>query len=171
MDAIFQHRPTKQLYVVDHKTSQFVDASTRRTWNNDSQLTGYVWAMRKQGWNISGVLINMMRLSRAQEKPQAAFFTYERTQTQLDRWYDAACTQARLLRKIVGQVRRSERPEPQLTVGRPGWADLLAPYPRTGTFTGACAWCEFSHFCTQDFSGSYDFLRPQLFFQPRERRG
>lgn len=144
------------LYVMDHKTAAKIDAFWASQFKNDSQMSGYVWAVQKQLQRpVVGVLINgiqMAKLPSAANRickthqtdyevcgPKHAVFelvALGRTPEQLDQWLDSAIKLARRQNVLLQTVQGIAIEDLNL--------DL---FMAQGQFNGGCRWCDFKEFC------------------------
>lgn len=144
------------LYVMDHKTAAKIDSFWASQFKNDSQMSGYTWAVAAQlGAPIVGVLINGVQIGKL---PSAAnrrcakhntdyescgpkHATFElvalgRTPEQLDQWRAGAIKLAKAL-EVLRQV----------VQGIPIAELDLDMFLAQGQFNGGCRWCDFREFC------------------------
>lgn len=144
------------LYVMDHKTAAKIDAFWASQFKNDSQMSGYTWAVQQQlGRPIVGVLINGIQVGKL---PSAAnrfckthqtdyescgpkHATFElvalgRTPEQLDQWRSSAIKLAKSLTVLRQTVQ-----------GIPIEDLDLDLFLAQGQFNGGCRWCDFREFC------------------------
>lgn len=155
MDLLPRSRENNRVHTpVDHKTTYDINATWARGWQIDSQMTGYVWAARHFcGEPVSTCYINAIGL---REMP-----TSNRTCKDHGVEY-AECGSHHLKFEIVGPIDRSDR-QIQRWISDVQRAaaqyrkDLLIyrlgkhfAMPMEGTFTGACARCEFQEWCENE---------------------
>lgn len=142
-------RKDGELYVLDHKTTGSIDERFRRQFLMSSQLSGYVWAAEAvTGERVRGVIINAVEIARLPSDPKrtckthavkyaecgleharSEILTVDRSEAQVATWYANA-------RRLAWQ-----------------WGTLLQEpvveeAPMEGTFTNACAYCEFQEWCS-----------------------
>jgi hypothetical protein len=58
VDRIVEHVPTGDVFVVEVKSAASLSADYRAGYDTDWQLPLYVWALRKDGWRITGAMID-----------------------------------------------------------------------------------------------------------------
>lgn len=143
-------RKDGELYVLDHKTTGSIDERFRRQFLMSSQLSGYVWAAEAvTGERVRGVIINAIEIARLPSDPKrtckthavkyaecgleharSEILTVDRSETQVAAWLADAKLLAARWRVLIEE------------------ADTVAYAPMEGTFTNACAYCEFQEWCS-----------------------
>lgn len=76
-------------YVVDEKTASSLGASWPRQWEMRSQFTGYIWAAREAGIDVTGAIIRGVSILKTMYDTMQAI-TY-RSPYELDRWLNQVC--------------------------------------------------------------------------------
>lgn len=85
-DMIGEHQQTGELYAVDEKTTGSLGQSWINQWRHRGQLTGYVWAGRESGYNLSGACIRGISILKT--KFGHAVSMQPRAQFYIDRWLE-----------------------------------------------------------------------------------
>lgn len=150
-DAVVQAQHDLSLYVLDHKTTGRITSYWADQFLNDSQMSGYIWAIQKTlGQHLAGIFINAIEFSvlpgsnrkcndhgtvyaecgPMHMKEQLLVFT--RSPTQLDQWHRDAVRLARQYQAILDATESNE--------------DVLKQ-PMRGTFHKSCTFCDFKRFC------------------------
>lgn len=163
-------------YVLDHKTTGWINVEKVNKYQLDSQMSGYIWALQQQVPDrVAGAYINMIELKKlpsdtkrkckvhgvvyAECGPLHAIsqvFMVERTPEQINQWHNTALVLARRYRDIV------------YASGEYGDVTLedIPGMPIEGAFNGSCEWCEFSQLCTM--GKPVDIMRANLIHKPWE---
>jgi hypothetical protein len=72
-------------FAYDEKTSSQLGASWLRQWEHRSQFTGYCWALRRQGFQVDGVVVRGVSILK-NDYGTAQAITY-RADWEIERWY------------------------------------------------------------------------------------
>lgn len=156
-DAAVQDRTTEDWYVLDHKTTGMITSDKVRKYQNDSQMSGYIWALQQQvPERARGAFINMIELKKlpGDKKRKCPthgvvyaecgimhskreLFIIERTPEQLEAWRQTAVQLAMQYaltkQSVAGDLERAKY------------------LPKEGTFNNSCEWCELRELCTMGF--------------------
>jgi len=157
VDLPARERNTGFLVTVDHKTTGKITAWWSKKFGLGSQMTGYIWAMRKFfGESCERAYINAIELSKLPDPTKRRcsthrttyaecrhlhakweLFVTSRSEAQLAEWHRTALFWAR---RYVEWKNKIKSPE-------------AIPFVRMhGTFNNGCTFCEFADFCKADRS-------------------
>lgn len=151
MDAVVRSRDTGGWYVHDTKTTSRITSDWVRTFDMDSQMSGYIWALQQTtGQRVIGAFVNVIELSRLPNSDRRCkqhgvaytecgplharwdLFITQRTQAQLQQWRQTAIWLAQRYRDLLGAA-----------------SDIhgAAKLPMEGAFGYVCRYCEFFEWC------------------------
>ena len=180
LDALVTDRERGDFYVLDHKTTGRLDLTWARSFRQDSQISGYVWAAEQTlKQPVMGAFLNGIEFSKLPSDPtrrcrehgvvyaecgllhaRSEIHITQRTPEQLERWRTNALVLAHRFRRFLLE-------HPDLTA--------LTNVPTEGIFHGACNWCQFNDFCavgrptqyattmlTKNEWKPYDYAFPEL---------
>lgn len=60
IDLIGYGQAGNSCFVIDNKTTGWVDSSKKKEYSINSQMSGYLWATKQLGWNPAGIYINLV---------------------------------------------------------------------------------------------------------------
>lgn len=91
------------IYIWDDKTASQLGASWGQQWDLRSQFTGYVWAARRAGFKVDGVIANGLAILKTKFNRDRAITN--RSAWEVDRWYTQTL---RVLRRFIDSWRAGE---------------------------------------------------------------
>jgi hypothetical protein len=167
-------RSSRKLWGVDHKSTGGISSPWfLPQFRMGSQMTGYLWAMRKLTPEpVIGMYVNAIQLSKLPyldnpdrkcrdhgttygeclaEHVQTQLISIERTEEQVRSWRFDAIDLARHFMELMETYSKAEQ---------------ITQVPQQGKFNGACSMCDYSEFC---FAGR-PVDRLDVMTKPREER-
>jgi len=151
MDAIAQHRELLTRSPIDHKTTGNVTQDWVRGYQNDSQMSGYIYALRYMtGEEVNSAFINVIEIRKlpgSERKCKTHAVPYsecapahlkymqfitDRTPRQLEAWRQTAIKLARQFRDDLERY---------------GTFQTIEGADTRGMFTGSCTYCELADWC------------------------
>lgn len=160
LDAVVTATHDGARYVLDHKTTSRLGAGFVDRYRNDSQMSGYPWAVAQTfGEPVAGILINAIELKKVPDSNrkctthgvpyaecgrfhcQSDTIIYQRSPWQLEEWERNALVLAEQWRTLLGGVSGIDVTDATQVV------EAISDTRTTGTFNGSCYWCDFKDFC------------------------
>jgi len=147
------------LWVVDHKTTSGIGPSSTKMAEPNAQFTGYVWAARKLGHAVCGIILDMLSTaqgllsasSRSRLTPLLRYDSY-RSDDMLKEWEEE-------FTRNIAHLRDCE---------------LSGQWPASGMFNGACVYygeCPFRKVCCEDREHREKYLALDYDIDFWDRRG
>ena len=173
-DAAVVDKQSGDWYVLDHKTTGWINQEKVNKYQLDSQMSGYIWALQQQVPEpVGGAYINMIELKKlpsdAKRKckvhgvvyaecgplhAESQIFIVERTPQQIEQWKRTAIALATRYKYNLRITQEN------------GGLDFVPELPIQGAFNGSCEWCEFKQLCTM--GKPVELMHSNLIYQPWE---
>lgn len=156
IDLLTHSRHGNMLYAIDHKFTSQVDNAKEREHSLTSQMSGYTWALKQLGHEVTGIYINFVHTGVVPTSArkctthrtlyeECGFLhmnhklagPYSRSDYSLKRWYRNALAIAKKWRTLLDKL--------------DGNIDNLKKVPTSGEFVyQACVRCPWNEFCKLD---------------------
>jgi hypothetical protein len=123
IDLLAHARHGNALFAIDHKTTGQIDNRKKKEYSITSQMSGYQWALQKQGYDISGIYINLIHTgqvptSNRKCSTHKAFYEecgflhmnhellgpYQRSPQELEEWHQDALSLALEWKQVLDHV-------------------------------------------------------------------
>ena len=164
MDAIVHDHTQGGLYVLDHKTTGRLDSRFLRSFTNDSQLSGYVFAAQQHTQQpVHGAIINAIEVKKIPDSARRCAthgVAYaecgpthlEMVRTGLNRTAEQLATWRTTTLMLFRRWRLLTHQHPDLT--------HITQVHTEGVFNAGCQWCDFTEWCS---IGRPQHLVPTMF--------